>query len=153
MIELLMTIMVALLPFQRFRYRLTSATPFVLLCLVHSFFLGETTGLTYYGSAMLGSILALGVVLTHSGKDRVVRFLAISCMLSALTNAIGFFLWLGYLPKEIYNTVFLALYAFVVYTLMLGVVSGAASTPTTGGLIDKVADGFFALVERGQKKR
>jgi hypothetical protein len=80
----------------------------------------ELDGLAYYVS---GAIAASAIVILTSFFDKVPR-LVISlhkiCFSAIILNAIGWLVWVFYLPPIMYNMAFIALYLWAIFTLMTG---------------------------------
>ena len=98
--------------------RLFAALVFSSLILTHDGFLSDLDGLAYYGSAALFDLLAIILMSGIHPVPRLVVRLQLICLLSVCLNAIGWALWVTYLPPLIYDWAFLALYTWAVITLI-----------------------------------
>ena len=96
--------------------RLFAAMVFAGLTLAHEFSLSHLEGLEYYGSAAL---VDLGIMIAISGispTPAMVINLQRVCIVSIITNFLGWVMWLTYLPPIAYNYayVFICMIAFAV---------------------------------------
>ncbi len=158
MLELLFSLMVAAALFQRTCFRSIAALAYVGGAVAHNYFLGDTTGLLYYGSAAIVDIGVLALIIALPRADTPVRLLGLACIISAGLNAVGWCLWFAYLPSSVYNTAFLGLYCFVLYAMCQGVASGRGTVTNASSRADVLLSfnkrwaNFFAMVGGGSRR-
>lgn len=90
--------------------RLFAAVVFSGLTLMHEFSLSHLEGLEYYGSAAL---VDLGIMIAVSGispTPAMVINLQRVCIVSIITNFLGWVMWLTYLPPIAYNYAYVFIY-------------------------------------------
>ncbi len=118
MITVLLVLIVFAGAFQPNAPRLFAAVVFVVVTLSHEFFMSDTDGLIYYGSAAL---FDMGIIMLTSGINpihQMVTDLQRICLASVFVNFIGYFIWLSYLPPTIYDMSFMVLYAWTFIILI-----------------------------------
>ena len=98
--------------------RLFAAMVFAGLTLTHEFSLSHLEGLEYYGSAAL---VDLGIMIAISGispTPTMVINLQRVCIVSIITNFLGWVMWLTYLPPIAYNYAYVFIYMVAVAVLL-----------------------------------
>lgn len=115
------------------------AVVFVSLTLAHEIFLSVYDGLLYYGSAAL---FDAAIIITISGirpLPKLVLDLHRVCVVSILTNFLGWCAWYFYMPPGAYNTAFLFLYTWAFMVLI------TKGSPDVGSnAMDSRGFGFFS---------
>ena len=99
--------------------RLVASVSFVSITRAHEFFLSETTGIGYYGSAALFDLATMAVLRGINPVPKMVLSLQKICIVSIGLNLAGWILWMCYLPPTAYNLAFIGimLWAIVVLTI------------------------------------
>ncbi len=84
----------------------------------HDIFLSDLDGLEYFGSAAL--IDSLVIILLSSIKPipRLVLSLQAACLASIVVNFVGWWLWVRYLPSDVYVMSMTAIYTWIMVSLI-----------------------------------
>jgi hypothetical protein len=91
-----------------------AALVFVFPTVVHTALLSDTGGWAYYASAAATDFLALYTLSLLSRATRLVLLLQACCVVSICLNTIGWLLWVNYLPPNLYDTMFVVLWATII---------------------------------------
>jgi hypothetical protein len=97
--------------------RLFAAGIFLALTASHELFLSSLDGFRYYGSAALLDLLI--IILTSGVRPLPAMVLTLHriCAASILVNGVGWVIWALYYPPVLYDLSFVALYAWLIFTL------------------------------------
>ena len=117
-ISILICILLLVALMQTTSERLYAGTLFALLAGVHHLAFYTTDGIAYYGSAALVDMSVVFFTLRLRNISSAIRSIQDICIASILLNAIGWIMWMLYMPPHAYNAMFIALYSWAIITLL-----------------------------------
>ena len=98
--------------------RFKASLVFVLLLATHHLTFGNADGFTYYPSAAIFHAMTIFLLCGMSGT--LSKQLQVVALASFFGEGFGFFLWSSYLPLDVYESFFKAVYAFSILLLIGG---------------------------------
>lgn len=97
--------------------RFYAASVYLLVAMAHELAFKDVDGPQYYGIAAMADLLIMILTSQISRMPKMVINLHRLCLVSIIGNGIGWVMWYSYMPPNLYNYFFVALYIWAIIIL------------------------------------
>lgn len=98
--------------------RVIPALLYAFLTVFHYLALDTLPGPYYYYVAGAVDFLCMALIYQFAPRNRLSFEVTVVCFVSILINAVGWILYMAYLPPHVYNVLFVALYLWAIAVLL-----------------------------------
>ena len=119
MIDALTYALVVIALIQPTPHRRYTAMTFAAFTFAHNMFMYPLEGIAYYASDALFYVAVMAITCKFNDIAKLTINIHRLCIAAIVLDAFGWVLWMAYLPPDVYNAAFVALYATAVVVLLI----------------------------------
>jgi hypothetical protein len=102
---------------QKTAARFYAASIYLTVVMVHELVFKDIGGPYYYGIAAMADLLIMILTGQITPMPKMVINLHRLCLVSIVANGIGWLMWFSYMPPDLYDYFFMALYIWAIFIL------------------------------------